>query len=188
MADISRFWLDTEFYEDGSTIDLISIGVVAESGREFYAESSNFNWLRVPEEHWIQENVRPRLYSQTQDNDFLRQGNAWKRDGGVGGLMSRDEIRGTLLSFVEEERGETTPQFWAYYAAYDWVAVAQLFGRMIDLPKGWPMYCMDIKQRAVMLGDPDLPRQEGGNHNALEDARHNKVMSDFLDEVEANRG
>jgi hypothetical protein len=29
-----RYWLDTEFIEDGKTIDLISIGIVAEDGRE----------------------------------------------------------------------------------------------------------------------------------------------------------
>jgi 3' exoribonuclease, RNase T-like len=32
--------LDTEFIERPYTIDLISVGLVAEDGREFYAESS----------------------------------------------------------------------------------------------------------------------------------------------------
>ena len=36
--------------------------------------------------------------------------------------------------------------FYAYYADYDWVVFAQLFGKMIDLPKGFPMYCKDLKQ------------------------------------------
>src|SRR6185437_634123 len=31
------------------------------------------------------------------------------------------------------------PQLWAWYAAYEHVALAQLFGRMIDLPDGIPM-------------------------------------------------
>jgi hypothetical protein len=34
------YWLDTEFIEDGVTIDLISIGIVAEDGRELYL----LNW------------------------------------------------------------------------------------------------------------------------------------------------
>lgn len=37
-------------------------------------------------------------------------------------------------------------KFHAYYADYDWVVFCWLFGRMIDLPKGFPMYCVDIKQ------------------------------------------
>lgn len=38
------------------------------------------------------------------------------------------------------------PEFYAYYADYDWVVFCWLFGRMIDLPKGFPMYCKDLKQ------------------------------------------
>ena len=32
---VRRFFYDTEFIEDGTTIDLVSIGVVDETGREF---------------------------------------------------------------------------------------------------------------------------------------------------------
>ena len=35
-----KYWMDTEFIERPYTIDLISIGLVAEDGREFYAEIS----------------------------------------------------------------------------------------------------------------------------------------------------
>lgn len=28
-----KYWLDTEFIEDGKTIDLVSIGIVSEDGR-----------------------------------------------------------------------------------------------------------------------------------------------------------
>ena len=38
-----KFFYDTEFIEDGTTIDLISVGVVGEDGREFYAVSTEFD-------------------------------------------------------------------------------------------------------------------------------------------------
>ncbi|MGH8862698.1 MAG: polyadenylate-specific 3'-exoribonuclease AS, partial [Jatrophihabitantaceae bacterium] len=38
-----RFFYDCEFIEDGRTIELVSIGVVDESGREFYAVSTEFD-------------------------------------------------------------------------------------------------------------------------------------------------
>ena len=38
-----RYFYDTEFIEDGSTIELVSIGIVAEDGREFYAVSTEFD-------------------------------------------------------------------------------------------------------------------------------------------------
>ena len=33
-----RIWFDTEFIEDGRTIDLLSIGMVRDDGLEYYAE------------------------------------------------------------------------------------------------------------------------------------------------------
>jgi hypothetical protein len=41
-----KYWLDTEFIAHPFTIDLVSIGVVAENGREFYAESNEVDWSR----------------------------------------------------------------------------------------------------------------------------------------------
>lgn len=36
--------------------------------------------------------------------------------------------------------------FYGYYSSYDWVNFCWLFGKMIDLPKGFPMHCNDLKQ------------------------------------------
>ena len=52
-----KYWIDTEFIERPYTIDLISIGLVAEDGREFYAESSEVDWSRASQ--WTLENVPP---------------------------------------------------------------------------------------------------------------------------------
>lgn len=38
------------------------------------------------------------------------------------------------------------PIFYGYYCDYDWVAFCWLFGKMLDLPMGFPMYCRDLKQ------------------------------------------
>ena len=54
---------------------------------------------------------------------------------------------------------------------------------MVDLPKGWPMYCKDIKQLCDDRGNPKLPAQESQEHNALEDARWNKKAFYFLDDI-----
>ena len=54
-----KYWIDTEFIERPHTVDLISIGLVAEDGREFYAESSEVDWSKA--DRWTLENVRPQL-------------------------------------------------------------------------------------------------------------------------------
>ncbi len=51
---------------------------------------------------------------------------------------------------------------------------------MIDLPKGVPMWTNDLRQEVHRLGNPELPEQPSGLHNALEDARHLKAMDDHV--------
>lgn len=168
-----RYFLDTEFMEDGETIELISIGIVCEDGREFYAES-----YFDPNEanDWVKENVLPHLWHRQAD---LSQFNRWSQDPNhYGGLLYKSEIRRELQKFVRAD--EHRPQFWAYYGDYDWVALCQLFGTMVDLPKGWSMFAMDVKQLAVMLGDPQLPPQSSTEHNALDDARWTQEAHDWL--------
>ncbi len=154
-----KIWFDTEFIEDGRTIDLLSIGMVAEDGRQLYAENENcLTHLASP---WVKENVFPHL------SDSTKHGHSWHK---------KHEIAQSVIDFV----GAETPQFWAYYADYDWVVLCQLYGTMMNLPNGWPMFCMDIKQLCVSKGDPDLPKQEGVTHNALADAVWAKQAFDFL--------
>ncbi|HYH39943.1 MAG TPA: 3'-5' exoribonuclease [Azospirillum sp.] len=146
-----KIWFDTEFIEDGKTIELISIGMVAEDGREYYAEVAECDHSRACD--WVRENVLAHLTGETR---------------------TRAQIAQDIVAFVGEK-----PEIWAYYADYDWVALCQLFGRMIDLPKGWPMYCRDLKQVADEMGRK-LPKQEGTEHHALADARWTKLAWDSL--------
>lgn len=154
-----RFFYDTEFIEDGVTIDLVSIGVVDERGREFYAVSTGFDPGKAGP--WVRENVLPKLPSPGD--------RAWR---------SRERIREDLLEFFGKPSGGI--ELWAWYAAYDHVVLCQLWGPMILLPKGVPMFTCDLKQEAERLGNPKVPEQESGEHNALEDARHNRVIAGFL--------
>ena len=157
-----RYFLDTEFIETGDmgkpTIDLISIGVVCEDGREYYAISNEF--LEHLASDWVKENVIKQLPNSVNKPGLWR---------------DRATIRQDLLSFIGPE-----PEFWGYYADYDWVAFCWLFGNMIDLPKGWPKYCRDLKQMADMCGGIKFPKQQDGEHCALDDARWNKNMYDYL--------
>lgn len=153
-----RYFFDTEFIEDGKTIDLISIGVVAEDGREFY-RCSNEARLELASD-WVRANVFPHL-APTQASDWV----------------SRHELRDQLAQFIGDD---PKIEFWAYYADYDWVALCQLFGTMMDLPRQFPKFCMDLKQLSVMCGSPKHPEQDGDEHHALADARWNMRLYNFL--------
>ena len=150
-----RFWFDTEFIEDGRTIDLLSIGIVADDGREFYCE---FDVDRRRASPWVKENVIAHLTGETR--------------------YSREVAAKMIAEFCGER-----PEFWAYYADYDWVALCQIFGTMMDLPKGWPMYCRDVKQFCDDRGNPKLPERGKGEHHALADARWTRQAWEFLQSV-----
>ncbi len=172
-----RFFIDCEFIEDGRTIDLISIGAVCEDGREFYAQNAECKLNRASE--WVQTNVFPSLYA-LKLTEF-----GWARTAlGLASWIPSAEIRARLLAFV----GDDTPEWWGYYSAYDHVALCQLFGRMIDLPKGWPFLTRDVKQLAEEIGFEgdfyQLVPPVGTAHNALDDARWTRLVWERLHEVE----
>lgn len=85
-----KYWLDTEFIARPFVIDLISIGLVAEDGREFYAESSEVDWSKA--HAWTLENVRPQLDGKGINREnisyALRQFHRRRRAPGVLGLPS----------------------------------------------------------------------------------------------------
>jgi hypothetical protein len=152
-----RYFYDCEFIEDGRTIDLISIGVVDEHGREFYAISSQFDESKaIP---WVRRNVLDKLPSPADK--------AWR---------SRDRIREDLYDFlVEPLRRDPGLQLelWAWYAAYDHVVLAQLWGPMTALPREIPRFTKELRQLWDDAGRPPLPDAAAARHDALVDARHN---------------
>jgi len=152
---VYRYFYDCEFIEDGRTVDLVSIGVVDEFGREFYAVSTQFDDSRaVP---WVRRNVLDKLPSPADP--------AWR---------SRERIRDDLYEFlIEPVRGRDEQiELWAWYAAYDHVALAQLWGAMPALPREIPRFTKDLRQLWDDKGRPALPGAQG-RHDALVDARHN---------------
>ena len=255
-----KYFLDTEFLEGPQkerfpislfrketlpTIDLISIGIVAEDGRELYLISKDFNlkeaWNRFQfnenwldgKYYWIRENVlkpiyyelRKKLENKTQ---ILISSKFCYKDLKI--LISKygktnKEIAEEIVSFTtfvvtEINKNGTLivgatedfkpiksnfvwdkPEFYAYYADYDWVVFCWLFGKMMDLPTGYPKYCHDLKQilyekekiqldNYKHLGNNapnlkqhiDYPKQEN-EHNALADARWNKKLYEFLNNL-----
>jgi len=157
-----RFFYDCEFIEDGSTIELVSIGMVDENGREFYAVSTEFDPSRAID--WVRRNVLDKLPAPSDP--------VWR---------SLARIRDDLLAFLTEP-GEPV-ELWAWMSAYDHVALCQLWGDMPSLPRPFPRFTLDVRQLWEHLGRPPLPPQVDGLHDALQDARHVKVRYDALAET-----
>ncbi|WP_055477631.1 3'-5' exoribonuclease [Sphaerimonospora mesophila] len=173
-----KIYYDTEFLEDGETIELISIGMVAEDGRELYAVNADMPFRRVIRHDWLRENVVPSLpVAPCLPGHRCSSHGGGHLDTDHPDVRPRAQIARMVEAFI---LASPEPELWAYYAAYDHVALCQLWGRMVDLPDGVPMFTHDIKQEAARLGNPPLPEQASGEHNALADARHNREMAEYL--------
>lgn len=161
-----RIWIDTEFVDRGvalsATSDLISIGMVREDGKELYFENASFYQKgRLSEFH--EKHVIPKLTGKDK--------RLWLPE-------LADEIT-RFMADVEK------PEFWAFYAAYDWVLFCKIFGTLMDLPKGWPQLCLDVKQLMIWIGIDDEParlvQDPATKHHALHDARWLRDLHLWID-------
>jgi hypothetical protein len=141
-----KFFLDTEFSDTGLQVHPISIGIVREDGREWYGEIQSL-W-RLDCDPWILRNVAPHLESAHG--------------------MDRKQASIAIREFIGDEPAE----FWAYWAAYDWVVFCQVMGGLMTLPKNVSPWIRDLAWL-----DPTLARIRALEvvnpkpHHALFDAR-----------------
>jgi hypothetical protein len=172
-----KYFFDTEFNEGDKKLDLISIGIISEDDRTFYAEvpinniSDNFN-------PFVKKNILPLLKYYNTRTKIPYYNNDLKNME-----IYADEkfIKDKLLEFIDK-----SPEFWAYYADYDWVIFCWIFGQMVDLPEHFPKFCNDIKQLAEELNNPKIADPEG-EHNALIDAKWNKKYYEHLINIKNNK-
>ena len=253
-----KYFIDTEFLEGRQgkrvlgikvgrtkpTVDLISIGIVAEYGRQYYAISKEFNlkeaWNRfqikrtehtigfgyqteIEEEkvYWLRENVLKPIYEELHRKEMgmyykMQEANVVpaipiigfnyhnlkkliKKYGKTNAQIA-EEVKEFVYNQTPEDKYNGTdrsrPEFYGYYADYDWVVFCWLFGKMIDLPKEFPMFAFDLKQtlddkqiehynstqniyQCDFVKCKNYPKQTN-EHNALSDARFNYELYKFL--------
>ena len=231
-----RYYLDTEFLEGTQksyfgktkpTIDLISIGIVSEDGKEYYAISKDFNlkeaWNRYDIEiqsgdmrnifpegrrvYWIRENVLKPIFDEflnpiqdSIDNNYrkftLNNFKFLLNKYGKSNKKIAEEVYDFCITYdITKSVKDNNPEFYTYYGDYDWVVFCWLFGKMIDLPKGFPMYSKDLKQILDdKLPEPKLSEvklnpfsnypKNPDEHNALADAHWNRALHTFLENLE----
>lgn len=159
-----KYFIDLEFIEGFHKplfgkrrhfIDLISIGIVAEDGREYYAVSNDFNERDA--DQWVKDNVIHPIFKEACDypdgllgfeKKFIKSNKQIAQD--IFEFCANDPLTLKKAKDYNVSYESLGIEFYSYYADYDWVLFCSLFGRMIDLPNGFPMYCRDLKQ---MLDD-----------------------------------
>jgi len=148
-----RVFFDTEFTGLHQGTTLMSIGLVDENGRTFYAELNDYDEQQVDD--WIKDNV---IANFTGKN-----------------TLSMSELKDSLTEWFEEY---DQVEIWSDCLAYDWVLFVNIFGTAFDLPKSIYYIPFDLCTLLKVKGfDPDTNREafagfeeDSPKHNALHDA------------------
>ncbi|MEZ7005673.1 hypothetical protein ACBR37_19360 [Streptomyces sp. AD55] len=123
--------------------------MVCDDGREYYAVNRDMPVRRIRKHQWLMENVVPHL-PKGHGDQRIHMPKRWLFHYADRRVKHRETIAAEVAEFIRAAGPDV--QLWANYGAYDHVALAQLWGRMIDLPEGVPMFTHDIQQEARRLG------------------------------------
>lgn len=160
-----NLYFDTEFTGLHKDTTLISIGIISEDGRTFYAELTDYDKTQVDD--WLQEHVINNLCRSIGELSRMA-------DKAVHGNIK--EVSEALIKWVSQF---DDVKIWSDCLAYDWVLFNHLFGHAFNLPKNIYYIPFDICTLFEIKGiDADISREEfinnsviGNKHNSLYDAK-----------------
>lgn len=172
----TKIFFDTEFTGLQQNTTLISIGLVSDCGKTFYAELDDYDNSQV--DKWIKDNVINNLI--LVDNKNSRDLISVKIKTNMSGL--KNELTKWFKQFGEIE-------MWSDCLAYDWVLFCKIFGTSFDIPKNIYYIPFDICTFFKLKGiNPDISREEfAGNidnikeiENWKSEIKHNSLWDAYI--------
>ena len=172
---MTKIFFDTEFTGLHQNTTLISIGLVSECDKTFYAEFTDYDKKQIDD--WIKTNVIENLilnnYNTNKDYD------PYEKNVKVKG--TKEVIEQTLSHWLYQFE---QVEMWSDCLAYDWILFNQIWGHAFNIPKNIYYIPFDICTLFKMKNiDPDISREEfvgniintkhwrsNSKHNALWDA------------------
>lgn len=206
----TKCFFDTEFTGLHQKTELISIGLISECGKTFYAEFTDFDINQIDD--WLQENVIKHLkYFTIEDLKF------WKLNPDIDKTKKQiANVSGRLFDPVYLPDGNVSIygntkgikkqlnlwlmqfeiiEMWSDCLSYDWVLFNNIFGSAFDIPKNIYYIPFDLCTLMKVKGfDPDISREEfiksfttieGKKHNSLYDAKVIKACYDICNLYQA---
>lgn len=181
----TKLFFDTEFTGLRQDTSLISIGIISECGKTFYAELTDYHRWQLDE--WINMNVISNLrFSAPLEGEDEYYIMSKHFDNSIGNDIKDSyslELRCDSLK-LKEELSQWLSQFkevelWSDCLAYDWVLFCDIFGDGFDLPKNAFYIPFDISTLLLVKGiDPDINRETyafGTFLKEMKDQKHNAL-------------
>lgn len=162
-----KYFIGTEFhnYEKKTgffnqkrirTIDLISIAIISEKGKEYFEVSKEFDLKAAWADNWIRQNVLLSIWNKMYLNEAEYTRTYFPHlinfsYEGLKNLISwhgktKNEIARELKLFFTEDMKDESPEIYGYFCDFDYVVFSQLFGNMNHYPPYLPQYFIDIRQ------------------------------------------
>jgi hypothetical protein len=183
-----RVFLDTEFLNRGAghPIDLISVGMVDEAGREFYGINVDSPLSLMAVDTFMRKNIWPTLPLHPVTGAGILDWDPLHHD--IANVFKPETLREHVYQFLVQDG---PPEVWVSFGAFDYVVVKQMFGKFDDDRAGLPNFFHDIQQVfspsaglwekvAIANGRGRRPRQTNAKHHALEDARHLRDVFNWM--------
>jgi hypothetical protein len=176
----TKVFFDTEFTGLHQGTTLISIGLISECGKSFYAELTDYDKSQIDD--WLKENVISKLILKPKESNNIGKG-IWTV------CNNTETVKSELTLFLSQFEAV---EIWSDCLSYDWVLFNQIWKHAFNIPKNVYYIPFDICTLFKIKGvDPDIsreqfafdqevPLQSPDKHNALWDARVIKMCYDKL--------
>lgn len=199
VKKVTNLFFDTEFTGLHQKTTLISIGIISECGKTFYAEVIDYSKKQVDE--WIQKNVidklrftNPRFDEDYHYSIFRDKNNTVGNSIYNGYSMEVHCYHSQLKNHLREWLSQFEyVEIISDCLAYDWMLFNNIFGNAFLIPENVYYIPFDICTMFKVKGiDPDINREEFAygdeimgigeheKHNALWDAKVIKLCYDKL--------
>lgn len=177
-----KIFFDTEFTGLHKNTTLVSLGMVDDNGRTFYAEFSDYDKSQVDD--WLKENVIDNLEFNNINNVFDYEISGDDTDINKANFVvkgSKEYVRSILELWLKPY---SNVELVSDVCHYDMMLFVDIFGTAFDLPNKINPACHDINQDIAKFYDCsertafDMNREniagihiDGAKHNALHDAQ-----------------
>jgi hypothetical protein len=174
---VRNVYLDCEFLPADPTLrGLVSIGLTDDTGADYYAVNADMDVAALLAVPWMVENVWPYLPRIVFGYD--EPGNILNTDDPA--AKSVKDIRAGVAQYFADTDADTT-RLWAWYGGQDICRLHSLWDNDWSvMPDQIPRWFNELETLRWQAGNPAMPQQPSGLHNALADARHNRAMHHFL--------
>jgi hypothetical protein len=188
----TKLFLDSEFSGLHQATSLISLGIISECGKTFYAEFTDYDKTQLDD--WLESNVIANTWV-TKHNPITSMGEVVNEDrwADVHVFGSSEYIKPHLEKWLSQFEKIV---IWSDCLAYDWVLFNQIWGHAFSIPKNVYYIAMDICTLFEIRGiDPDVSREEFATNTfseakepllfiykgeQLENKKHNALWDAFI--------